>query len=77
MNVPQLLLRPSRDKRAYRLKARFKIEAYPRHERMEREHVLDGGDGPFIELWEADWRALIRLARFGASALTPTEETGR
>ena len=39
MNAPQLMLRPSRDKRTYRLKCRFKIEAYPVPERVERERV--------------------------------------
>lgn len=36
MNTPTLLLRPERDKKAYRLKCRFKIEAYPRRDRLER-----------------------------------------
>src|SRR3990167_7299204 len=39
MNTPTLLLRPALDKKAYRLKARFKIEPYPRTERLEREKV--------------------------------------
>ena len=39
MNAPTLLLRPARDKKAYRLKCRFKIEAYPYPDRLERAKV--------------------------------------
>lgn|SRR3990167_7272440 len=34
-----LIIKPNRDKRAYRLKCRFKIEPYPRVDRLEREKV--------------------------------------
>lgn len=39
MNTPILILKPARDKKAYRLKCRFKIEPYPRLERLHREKV--------------------------------------
>lgn len=39
MNIPTLLLKLPRDKRAYRLKCRFKIEPYPRADRLDREKV--------------------------------------
>lgn len=31
-------------------------------ERMKAEPVLDAGDGPFVELWEADFKELLRLS---------------
>ena len=37
--MTQTLIRPSLDRRAYRLKCRFRIEPYPRVERLEREKV--------------------------------------
>ena len=39
IGLPQLAIKPSLDKRGYRLKCRFKIEPYPREERLNREKV--------------------------------------
>ena len=35
----QTIIRPSRDNKPYRLRCRFKIEPYPRMERLDREKV--------------------------------------
>ncbi len=39
MQAPQLITKPSLDRKAYRLKCRFKIEPSPRLGRLEREKV--------------------------------------
>lgn len=39
MNSLDILLRPSLDKRGYRLRCRFKIEPYPTKARLDRERV--------------------------------------
>ena len=39
MKDVQVLLRPSLDKRAYRLKCRFKIDPYPRRDTLDLEKV--------------------------------------
>ena len=40
MNTVQTIIKPSRDKKPYRLRCRFKIEPYPRRERLDREKVV-------------------------------------
>ena len=39
MNTPSVLIKPSLDKKPYRLRARFKIEPHPWPERLDREKV--------------------------------------
>lgn len=39
MKSVQTLIQPSRDKKPYRLRCRFKIERFPRLERLDREKV--------------------------------------
>ena len=39
MTTLQIIAKPSRDRKAYRLKARFKVEPYPKAERLKREKV--------------------------------------
>jgi len=39
MDTLQTIIKPGRDKKPYRLRCRFKIEPYPRRERLDREKV--------------------------------------
>ena len=67
MNAPQLQLKPSRDRKAYRLHCRFKIEPYPREERLDREKVR------LAEIFVADMhkRGWEYVERFGFKMTGP------
>ncbi len=39
MTTLQIIAKPSLDRKAYRLKCRFKVEPYPKRERLKREKV--------------------------------------